>query len=303
MRVTSNMSADNSVYNIQQGRAKLDRLQELTSSGSNVNRPSDDPINSRLLLDIGDKLRAGDQYLSNIQKSTTWQQFTDTALTGMSDIMSLAKQQVATISSGSSDATVRQNAVSQLQALKQQLVDMGNMQLGDQYIFGGAINSAQPFSSSAPYYNGDESALMVEIGNNTTQQMNITGNQVLTGISTGTPPVTPYGTTNILKAFDDLISAVNANDVAGIQAGSRALEDGTKQINNAQSNVVSRLLRLDSSTKLNENTKNTLETIYGNTQNVDYAKLAVQLNQQKIAFEASLSSTAKLSQLSLLDYM
>ena len=300
MRVTSNMSADNSLYNIQQGRARLDRLQELTSSGSNVNKPSDDPINSRLLLDIGDKLRTGDQYLSNIKKSTTWQQFTNTALTGMSEIMRLAKQQAATITSGTNDATVRQNAVSQLQALKQQMVDMGNMQLGDQYIFGGAINSTKPFSGTAPYYAGDETALNVEIGNDTTQQMNIPGNQLLTA---DTAVSQPYGTTNIFKAFDDLITAVNANDVPGIQAGSQALEDGSKQINNAQSDGAARLTRLDTMTKLNENTKNTLETVYGNTQNVDYAKLAVQLNQQKIAFEASLSATAKLSQLSLLDYM
>jgi flagellar hook-associated protein 3 FlgL len=38
-------------------------------------------------------------------------------------------------------------------------------------------------------------------------------------------------------------------------------------------------------------------------QEVDYAKLGVQLNQQKIAFDASLSATAKLSQQSLLDYL
>lgn len=300
MRVTSNMSSDNSVYNIQQGRAKLDRLQELTASGQNVNRPSDDPINSRLLLDIGDKLRAGDQYLSNIQKSMTWQQFANTALTGMSEIMSLAKQQAATISSGSSDPVERQNVVSQLQALKQQMVDMGNMQLGDQYIFGGAKNSTQPFSGTAPYYAGDETALDVEIGNGTTQQMNIAGNQILTA-DTATSQL--YGTTNVFKAFDDLITAVNANDVPGIRLGSQALEAGAKQITNAQSDVASRMLRLDSMGKMNQNTRNTLETIYSDTQNVDYVKLAVQLNQQKIAFEASLSSTAKISQMSLLDYM
>lgn len=300
MRVTSNMSADSSLYNIQQGRAKLDRLQELTSSGVTVNRPSDDPINSRLLLDIGDKLRTGDQYLSNISKSSTWQKFTNTALTGMSEIMRLAKREVANISNGSSDATVRQNAVSQLQALKQQMVDMGNMQLGDQYIFGGAINSTPPFSGTAPYYAGDETALKVEIGTSTTQQMNIPGNQLLTA---DTAVSQPYGTTNIFKTFDDLITAVNANDVAGIQAGAQALADGAKQISNAQSDVAARLVRLDTMTKLNQNTRNTLETVYSDTQNVDYAKLAVQLNQQKLAFEASLSSTAKLSQMSLLDYM
>lgn len=360
MRVTSNMSADNSIYNIQQGRARLDKLQELTSSGTIVNRPSDDPINTRLLLDIGDKVRAGDQYLSNIQKATTWQKFTNSALTGMSDTMTLAKRLASSISSGSNDATARQNAVSQLQALKQQMVDMGNMQMGDQYIFGGANNTVQPFQqitgnlastttitnidvtglkagmqvsgtgipvgtvisavtqppspstitlsnaatstatdSTLNIYAGDETALKIEIGNGTNQPMNIPGNQVFTGSGT----TTPYGTTNIFKAFDDLIAAVNTNDVAGIKAGSQQLEDGARQINNAQSDVASRLLRLDSTAKMNENTRNTLMTVYSTTQNVDYAKLAVQLSQQQVAFEASLSATAKLSKLSLLDYM
>lgn len=313
MRITANMSADNSVYNIQQGRAKLDKLQELTSSGNNVNRPSDDPIAASLLLDIGDKLKAGDQYLSNIKKSTIWQQMTDTALTGMADTMRLAKQQIGTIASGSNDPVERQNVVSQLQALKQQMIDMGNTQLGDQYIFGGAKNMTPPFTNvvsppalATAYYTGDETPLKVEIGNATTQQMNIAGNQLVTGSNLPLPAPAgplPYGTTNILKTFDDLIAAVGANNVPNIQAGAQALEAGAKQITNAQTDVASRMLRLDSSAKMNSNNKNTLETIFSNTQNVDYAKLAVQLNQQKIAFEASLSATAKLSQMSLLDYL
>jgi len=300
MRVTANMSADNSLYNIQQGRKKLDRLQELTASGNNINKPSDDPIGSHLLLDVGDKLRSGAQYLSNIKKSQIWQQFANSALTGMADTMRVAKKQMATIANGSNDPVERQNVVNQLQALKQQMVDMGNMQLGDQYIFAGAQNTTAPFSGTAPYYSGDESTLNIEIGPATTQKMNIPGNQLLTA---DTAASQPYGNTNILKAFDDLIAAVTANDVTAISTASTALEAGAKQITNAQTDVASRVLRLDSSSKLNDNTRNTLETIYGNTQNVDYAKLAVQLNQQKIAFEASLSATAKLSQLSLLDFM
>lgn len=300
MRVTSNMSADNSVYNIQKGRTKLDKLQELTASGQNVNRPSDDPINTKLLLDIGDKIKTGDLYLSNIKKNIIWQQFTSAALTGMADTMRLAKQQVATITGGTGDATMRQNAVSQLQALKQQMIDMGNMQQGDQYIFGGAKNTTAPFSGTAPYYAGDETGLKIEIGPATTQQMNIPGNQLLTA---DTATSQPYGATNILETFDNLITAINANDSAAITIEAQALNDGAKQINNAQSDVSARLMRLDSMTKLNENTRNTLMAVYSNTQNVDYAKLGVELSQQKIAFEASLSATAKISQLSLLDYM
>ena len=300
MRITSNMSNDNSVYNIQQNQSRLYKLNEMIGTQRNINRPSDDPINAKLLLDIGNKVKANDQYVSNIKKADTWQQVTNTTLTTMSAIMALARQQVATITSGSSDATVRQNVVTQLQSLKQQMIDMGNVQLGEQYIFGGTKNSEKPFSSAPPYYAGDETAINVEIGKEITQQINIEGNMLLTA---DTAVSQTYGSTNIFKAFDDLIAAVNANDVPGIVAGAQALEAGNKQINSAQSDVASRLVRLDATTKMIKNNRNTLETIYGNAQNVDNARLAVLLNQQQIAYEATLSATAKLSKLSLLDYM
>lgn len=309
MRVTSNMSSDSSIYNIQQSRSRLDKINEQLGSQSNINRPSDDPLDSKLLLDIGDNIKAGNQYLSNISKSSTWQQVTNTALTGMNNVMGLAKGLVASITNGSSDVTVRQNAVSQLKALKQQMVDMGNMQLGDQYLFGGGNNSVPPFNSANNTYAGDDTQLSIEIGKNATLKMNINGNSLLKGA--GASP--DYGSVDILQTFDDLITAVTGDgvagspneygDVAGIQAGAQALFDGTRQINNAQSEVASKVARLDSMAKLNNNTKNTLETIYGNIQNVDTAKLAVQLSQQTIAYQATLSATAKISQLSILDYL
>ena len=55
MRVTPGMAADNSVYNLQQGRNTLDALQEQVSSGSIVNKPSDDPLTTRQLLDLREK--------------------------------------------------------------------------------------------------------------------------------------------------------------------------------------------------------------------------------------------------------
>jgi flagellar hook-associated protein 3 FlgL len=317
MRITANITSDNALYNIQQGRAKLDKINELISSGNNVNRPSDDPINARLLLDIGDKVKATDQYTSNITKSSIWQQFTNTALTGMSDVMQQVRTLTSSIPDGVTDPAFRNGVVLQLQALKQQMIDMGNTQMGDQYIFGGANNTTPPFTNSpvqlpppAPqnpafnYYSGDESSLKIEVGNNAAPMaMNIPGNQILTA-STATSQ--PYGSTDILQTFDNLIYAVQANDVSGatgIQASSKTLEGAAKQIFNAVTDVGSRVTRLESFSKMNVNTRNTLMTVYSNTQNVDYAKLGVELTQQQTAFNASLSATAKISQLSLLDYL
>lgn len=303
MRVTANMSAANSLYNIQQGRARLDKLQEAVSSGQNVNRPSDDPISSRVLLEIGDKIKTLDQHSSNINKATSWLKFTSTALDGMSEIIHLAKKVAGSINTGSSDPSIRQSAHDQLVDLKKQLVDMANTQFGDQYIFAGADNAAPPFNNADNTYAGDGTQLSIEIAQNTTQELNVTGDRLLKG--TGVNP--SYGSIDILDTFDNMITAVGdsttPSNVPAITLAAQDLQDGAKQLNIATSDVLSRMTRLDNMDTLNANNKNTLLSITTSIQEVDYAKLGVELSNQKLAFDASLSATASLSKLSLLDYL
>lgn len=297
------MSSDNSIYNLQQGRAKLEKLQNQVSSGQNVNTPSDDPIASRLLLEIGDKLRSIDQRSGNINKATSWLKFTSTALQGMSDVIGLAKKLAGTINTGSDDPSIRQSAHDQLVDLKKQLVDMANTQFGDQYIFAGANNTNPPFSNANNNYGGDDTQLSIEVAQNSVQALNVTGDRILKG--TGANP--SYGSIDILKTFDDLIAAVGdsttPSNVPAITQGAVDLQAGFRQLNIATSDILSRMSRLDNMSKLNDNNKNTLLSISTSVQEVDYAKLGVELSNQKLAFEASLSTTAKLSQMSLLDYL
>ena len=303
MRVTANMSADTSVYNIQQGRNRLDRLQELITSGQNINRPSDDPISSRLLLDVGDKMKAFDQYNANIIKAKSWMQFSDTALGGMNDVMQQTRSLMNTMNSGSNDPNERQNVNNQLVELKKQMIDMVNTQYGDQYIFGGANNLVPPFNTANNTYAGDGTERQIEIAAGTTQTISITGDRLLLGV--GANP--SYGNTDILKTFDDLIAAVGdsttPSNPAAITTAVQSLEPASRQIFNAINTNLSRMIRVDNMAKLNETNKNTLSNIVGNIQNVDMVKLGVQLNTEMNAFEASLSATAKLSQMSLLDFM
>lgn len=306
MRVTQNSSANNAIYNIQQQRTRMDALQESISTGRKINRPSDDPLSSGVLLDVNARLNAIDQYSTNISKANTWVKFTDTALTGMTDIMSQAKKLISTINTGSNDPSLRQSAHDQLVDLKKQIVDMGNIKMGDQYIFGGTNNSAPPFNNSDSNFAGDSTQLTVEIAEGTTQAVSITGDRLLKGTSTPSAPPN-YGTTDIMQTFDNLIAAVGdlttPSDIAAITQGAADLHAGFVQVTNAIGDNISRMTRLDSMAKLNENNKNTMLQIVDNLQNVDYARLGIELNNQKTAFEASLSTTARISQLSLLNYL
>lgn len=296
MRVTPGMTAANALYNLQQGRAKLDRIQEQVASGLVLNRPSDDPISTRQILDLENKIKEGEQYSSNITKGNLWLNVTDTTLQGISDIVELAKKAAADVASGTTDMTLRNNAVSQLTELKARLIDLGNTKLGDQYIFGGFKNDTAPFTGNT--FNGTSDSIEVEIDLNSRVGINISGEALLKGTgSYGTPPI------DVLQTFDDLIADVTANDVAGIQQGVRDMVSAKYQIMDAQADIAGRLVRMEAAQNMVDRNQNTLKNIISNMQEVDYAKAATELNQQRTAFEAALASTAKITNLSLLDYL
>lgn len=296
MRITPGMTAANALYNLQQGREKLDKIQEQIASGQVLNRPSDNPIGTRQILDLENKIKEGTQYASNIKKGSLWLNVTDTALKGMADIIALAKKAAADVASGTTDETIRSSTVSQLTELKKRLVELGNTQFGDQYIFGGFKNDTAPFSGNT--FSGTSDSIEVEIDKNSRVGVNISGDHLLRGTGTyGTPPV------NILQAFDDLIQDITDNDVTGIQQGIRSMVNATDQIIGAQADIAGRLVRMEAAQNMVDRNQNMLKNIIANLQEVDYAKAATELTQQKTAFEAALASTAKVTNLSLLDYL
>ncbi len=298
MRITPNATAYNALYYIQQGRSKLDSLQEKIATGYNYNRPSDDPVTTNMLLTANDQLLASKQYQSNITKGNTFLKMSATALDGMSSIVASAKKLVGTITSGTSDTTISGNVVSQLTTLREQLADMGNTQLNGQYIFAGSKTSTKPFDTAvgSSTYHGDSVVNSLQIDVSSSQKLNITGDQVLASASPGV---------NILQQMDTLIAAIQADptNTTAIAAGATALEKGADQITSMQTEVASRQSRMTSVSKMLDTTSNTLSGIIGDTQNVDTAELAVKLTLQQTAFNASLSATAKISQMSLLDYI
>jgi flagellar hook-associated protein 3 FlgL len=305
MRVTPGMTADNAIYNLQQGRSTMETLNEQIASGSVVNRPSDDPLTTRQLLDLQNQISAGDQYSSNITKGSLLLNVSATALGGMSDLMTQIKKTALSMISGSSDPVAIASATSNLSQLKSQLIDLGNTQIGNQFVFAGFKNS-QPFDA-AGNFSGTNDALNVAITPGSQVATNVSGGALLRG---GTPPAavgsgaTAGGSpVDILGSIDALIAAISSNNTAAINDGIKNMGAATSQVNSSVSDVAGRLVRLSNVQSMITNNQNTLQGIYGDKQNVDYAKVGVELSQQTTAFNAALSTTAKLSQLSLLDYL
>jgi flagellin-like hook-associated protein FlgL len=147
MRVTEKMTSDNAIYNINKSQNRLNQLNELLSSNQNINRPSDDPIGTRQILDMQSQVRSIEQYMSNIQNGQTWTSVANTALQGMNDFLTQAKSAASNILGGMNDPVSVLNALSTLENVRQQMIDLANVQVGDQYVFGG-FNNAKPVVSN-----------------------------------------------------------------------------------------------------------------------------------------------------------
>ena len=305
MRITQGMTAENAIYNLQQQRSVMETLQEQISSGLMVNRPSDDPLTSRQLLDLESQIAAGDQYTSNITKGELLLNLTNTALGSMSGLMQQVKKVAGDLVSGSTDSNVISGAVSNLTQLKQQLVDLGNTRIGNQYIFAGFSNS-QPFDA-AGNFSGTEDALSVEIAQGSRMATTVAGGSLLRGGATPAPvgsgATAGSSPVDVLGSIDALISAISSNNTTAISDGVKNMKAAADQIAASQADVAGRLVRMDNMKGMIADNQNTLKGIYGDLQNVDYARAGIQLSQQTNAFNAALATTAKLTQLSLLDYM
>ncbi len=360
MRITENMTAQNSLYNIENARSQMNTLQEQLSSGQNVNRPSDDPVTARLLMNINDQLSTANQYSSNISKVDMWFQMADNAFTTMTQTLSDIRSKVSTVANGMATQSDLNNMVSYINLIKKTIVDTGNTDVNGVYIFAGTKNQSAPYVASTgditsgsttianvgsvanikagmvisgpgiasgakvtavnagppasltldtaattsnagagfTVYGGDGNNINVEMTKGSSESINIPGNQFITSSSSS-----PYGSVDILQTLDQLAVDLKANNTTGINNDLTTLDNGSVQLISAQTQMQSRMVRFDTAKTMQQSTINTLNTVLDKTQTADYAKLGIELQNQQTAFQATLSATAKISQMSLLNYI
>jgi flagellar hook-associated protein 3 FlgL len=296
MRITERTTASNALYNINEGRLKLDRLNEAASSSRVVNRPSDDPVSAKKILDLETQIKSSNQYVSNIKTGQTWLDMVGTSLEGMLNSVMSIKTAASEAAGVLNDPIKKADILSQLNAFRDQLTDYPNSQVGGQYVFSGFNSNTPPFDNitKTGIFKGTEDIISVEITKGVTVPISVSGGAVLRGSKGGV---------DIIGTLDALITSVTNDSTAGINAANVALDGANQQMLGVISDVGMRKARMDNALAAQQRNSNTLTEIHDNMQNVDYAKVALELTNQKTAFDAALAATAKSSSLSLLNYL
>ena len=166
MRVTNSMMANTLTrYLLQHSKAIYD-VQEQISTQKKINKPSDDPIGIRDVLDYRNKIGTIDQYLDNIDRATTRLESTEITLDVVDDMIGVVREVSQQQAMGTAQS--RLFAADQVKDLYHQVVALANSKSGKNYMFAGHQTDTPAFGHAVKVTGGIPGNLEFGLADNAT---------------------------------------------------------------------------------------------------------------------------------------
>jgi flagellar hook-associated protein 3 FlgL len=287
MRVANKTIYDTVAYNLGSCSQEMNKANEIVSSGKRINNLSDDPVGLTQALNVKSAISNLEQMQRNISRGNSWLASSESALTHVEDIISDTKALCVQMASATIDSTQRVSAVETVQNLFDEIISLANTNIAGSYIFSGSKTDTTPFSDNGTY-NGNSNAFTIKIGKDATIEVGSDGDAV-------------FG--NILSTMADLKTALETNDVEGIQDAMGDLDGHFDDISAKISDVGSKMNRMDVKEKIFQDIIFTNTDRLSKIEDADMAEAIMELKAKEFGYQAALSSSAKLMTLSLMDYM
>jgi flagellar hook-associated protein 3 FlgL len=317
-RVTSGLLSQQSLNYLSKNMLSLSQLQEKMSSQQNINQPSDDPVGLTRLLDLSTTMAADDRYANNIDDAVTETNTSDTVLGNMTNLIQRAQELTTQAANFTNNQDGRNAIALEVDQIINQLVQLGNTDIGGKYIFGGFKTDAPPFTRTGDdiTYSGTPTTESwqrnTEVAQGIQVPVNINGDTLLGQVQVATPgpplPVTfNAGSHGLFQTLVNLKQDLQASgDPAQLTEIRTRLDELTTDLNTVlsqQSTVGAISNRLNLTQNRLSERKTVLTQQYASIQDINMPKTIADLNQQQNTFQASLAVTGKLLSTSLLDYI
>ena len=297
MRVTNKMTADLITQDLYRAQQLLLDAQVKVATGKRINKPSDDPIGMGKVLDYRKIISTIDQYNENIVHGKNQLEFTSTILEEIESLLNQAKNWALEFGSGSDMSASA--ALIEVKSLYDEIMDLANTKIGNNYIFGGHVTNSAPFSRDADYdanYTGDNGDITVLVGNNVQVKINANGEDIFAVDGAG-------GGTDAFGALERLINALGTNDSAAAFAEVANLDSAIDQVQGISTETSVYYGRMKSSENFLIKYKSNIEDMLYETENMDPAQAVVEMQLQEAAYITCLETASRIIQPSLVDFI
>jgi flagellar hook-associated protein 3 FlgL len=298
MRVTQNTTSNLVLQNLQTILERQTQLEQYSSTGYKVNVPGDDPVAAQQILHLKSLTNAQTQYARNITNASSVLTMSDSAMSGMGDVLSRTKEIALEMANATNNSDSQAAALKEVEQLKSQMVMLGNTQLNGKYIFGGFQSDKPPFDTAGNFTPASIDNVQTEIDTGSQMSVNYSGATLISGgIPAGSTGV------DIMSIFDRLSTALTNGSVTGVQAELGNLDSSLSQVLVGRSVMGASINRLTSVTSVSEDTQLATSKVLSKIQDVDITQVISDLAKQATAYETAIAASAKVAQMTLLDYL
>ncbi len=122
------------------------KLQEQVSTGSRINRVSDDPATAYRVLGLNTNERSLKNYITNLSEVAGILALSSTILDNITSGLAETQIRLTQITSGTYDEAARKRTAEGIDDILEQIVSLANTQHMDQHLFGGSDTGSAPYT-------------------------------------------------------------------------------------------------------------------------------------------------------------
>lgn len=285
-RITQRTISDTALRGLQGNLTRLQKLQQQLSSGRRVSAPSDDPSATVSSMTLRSRRAADEQYLRNIDLATGRLVVTDNALTQISDRLRAVRELIIAARNGGLGLESLSGLAANVRAVRAELLDLYNTTYLDRPVFGGTVPGLAAVAADGSYL-GDDGAVEVRITNDAVVRVDVPG----TTVGADAVPV--------------VVDQIAANVAAGLagDADLQALDAELSKVATALGEVGARSERVSQTRNIVDSHRLDLTSRISVNEDVDLPESIMNLEAQRVGYEAALQSAAKIQQISLVDFL
>jgi flagellar hook-associated protein 3 FlgL len=219
---------------------------------------------------------------------------TDSTLNNVTNLLTRVFERAGFALNGTLKQTDRDGIAAEIRQIQEEIVRISSTKVNGKYIFSGSQVDTEPllFTAGSYQYQGDDRALMIEISQGESIQVNATGAE------TFTEPVT-----DVVNVLTTLISQLEASDLDGARQSLETIYAAGEAINVSRVRVGTSMSRLDDAKTGLDNEFLQLMTRMSDLEDVDMAEAISGLVQAETGLQTTLSVGSRLHQLNLFDLL
>ena len=306
MKVSTSMFFDKASNMLSNVQGSLAKTQEQLSTGKQIIKPSDVPEKAAVVTRLESELARQASYQNSLKTVDIRLKSEETALTNSSDVMYRMKELAMQAANDTLSLADRKSVSLEMSQLRDQLLSLANSQDSNgNYLLAGSRVTKMPFSPDAKgmvNYQGDQNRMVIGVGDNRRMNLNMAGTDAFTNVVRDNGKGGRVGI-GFFQSLNDLVDSVKNSDKVSLQRGLGEIDMLQQGLSNASAQIGTDMNVIDSQNNVLDEITLRLKSTMSDIQDLDYTEAITKMNKDQLALEAAQNTFAKISKLSLFNFI